>query len=57
MLYLKKFTFAREDVTPDKAYPLMANMGQDAMPFAMTTMEQEFPLLIYTHQLYNVMKS
>jgi len=54
---LKKITFAREDVTPDKAYPLMANMGQEVMPVMMGTMEQEVPLIIYTHQLYNVMKS
>ena len=57
LLYLEKLTFGREDVTKDKAYALMSNMGQEAVPIAITTMEQEFPLLVYTHQLYNVVKN
>ena len=55
MIYVKKFTFAREDVTNDKSYTLMANIGQQALPPAINTMEQELPLIIYTHQLYSVM--
>jgi hypothetical protein len=27
LFYLEKYTFGREDVTKDKAYSLMANMG------------------------------
>ena len=39
LFYLEKYTFGREDLTKDKAYSLMANMGQEAMPIAMHTME------------------
>ena len=39
IFYLEKYTFGREDVTKDKAYSLMANMGQEAMPIALNTME------------------
>ncbi len=35
----------------------MANMGQDAMPVTINTMEVEVPLILYTHQFYNIMKT
>lgn len=55
LYYAKKFTFERQgDNPPDKTLGVIANIGQQAMPLAMQTMELEFPLLIYTYQLKSV---
>lgn len=50
MVYVKKTTFERSDDTHDVSIGILANIGQQAMPQVMQGMEQELPLIIYTHQ-------